>query len=459
MRRLCSMVATLCALSFPATAQSPAAQEGLDALRLALEDTGLLLSTGPVDPASMRLPEVRLFNPNTSPIHIDVRFGEVVLEPDQGGWNVRLPESFTASLRWGVGARPWVVNVATQDAVFGLLRGAGGDLNGARFAAAGLEVVSQPGSPGVFVGVANGLSLINTEQESSSFDETWSWDDAGLRASVPQGGGRVLEVDLESAGVERTRRGEQSGWLESLPWMAAIDKGMRIEENWSVGRWSLEASTTMGGKIDRDAIDLRDGTLRFAHARDGVEVAFTGADVALESVRSSLGWGLESPSLSLDARLPTHPSSELQAWSLRTAGTGEALNGAARLPLAWDVDASGTAALARPVFGRTADSWGWFPVLPALDGLSVAATKGDLSVAGQPLSVQGNAALDPAGVSLDATLSGSGEGWPSAISVWGGLPLLSDLLSSPALAEVLPGPAPRRVIWGEGGLRVDGAAP
>jgi hypothetical protein len=463
MRRLPHVLAPLCALfctlSSPALAQVDPAKEGVDGLRLALESVGLLLSVGDAEPGSMRIPQVRVFNATTTPIHWDIRLDEVVFEPSPEGLMFRLPASFTAAVRWGEGAEPWVVSVSTQDAVFGLVRGPEGALDGLAVTAVSLEAVSQPGSPGVFVAVANGLSMRNVEVGSAGFEETWSWDDAGLRASVPQSGGRLLELDIESSGVDRSRRGEQYGWTETLPWMAAIDRGMEMEETWSIARLAIDATTSVQGRVDRDAVALRDGAATWRHARTGFDGRVEATGLALKTVRGGVGWAVDAPSASLALRLPTHPMETPQDWSVAAKATGTALHAGAPLPFALDVEATGRALMPRPLFGRVGTNWGWFPVLSVLDAVEADVAPSSLALAGQELRGEGRVSVMPNGVAVGMKLDGSGDGWASAVDVWGGWPVLAGFLSSDGVAQALAGPGPRSVGWSEEGFDVEPVAP
>lgn len=448
-------------MSIPVSAQETGVRQGIDGLRLALESAGLLLSHGELAGAKVGvIPEVRVFNAQTDPIHWDIRLPEVAFTPGDAAWSFHLPASFSASVRWGVGAKPWVFDITTQGAVFGLVKGADGAFDGASLNAQTIAVTSAPVSPGVFVATMNGLEFRNTEVGEAGFDERWAWDDGALRASFEVPGEGVLQIDAETVDVSRTRKGEQYGWLESLPWMAAIDRGMRVEEAWSAGRAKLEAATTLpSGLVDSDGLSLVDGSASWTHARTGLVGQAQASEAAWNTARAGMGWAVETPAATLAWRLPTHPSKTPQDWSVSVDADGTAFYGAVPLPFALDIDAQGSALLTRPLFGRVGDAWGWFPVLAALDGVEANLAPSSLAIEGQELRGQGRVDVMPSGVDVGLTLDGSGASWASSVAVWGGWPLLAEFLANPSVTEALAGPDARKVGWSGQGLTVEPVAP
>lgn len=447
--------------AWPVAAQDTAVQRGVDGLRLAMESAGLLVSHGDLAGAPQGvIPELRVFSAKTDPIHRDIRFPAVSFTSGEAGWSFRLPDTFGVSVRWGLDAAPWLIEVKTQGAVFELVKGADGAFNGASLKAQTLTATSAPSSPGVFVATINGLEFRNTEVGESGFDERWAWDDGALRAAFDVPGEGRLQLDVESVDVERVRKGEAYGWIESLPWMAAIDHGMVVEESWSLGRTRVEAATTSGlGIVESDAVAVARADASWRHARSGVTAQAEAEGLEWEMNRAGAGLGFQSPAATVALRLPTHPDAAAQGWSLVAAGAGTAFHGAASLPLSWDIKAEGSAVMARPIFARVGNDWQWLSVLAALDGVDARLDSSSLTLTKESLRAEGTASLAPSGVRADLALDGFGAGWASSVAVWGGWPLLAEILANPALTEALAGPEARKVGWSGQGLVVEPVAP
>lgn len=433
-------VVVVCATmgAWPAFAQQGPEQAALDRLRADVYEWGAVLVIGEQrqEGGAVVLDRVRLAPRPDQGGNWGLSLGQVRVDVDSAGWLELAP---SGPVVWqSQGAEVWRIEGTGLSA---RLAGAGAEDTRAGWGL-GVEqgVLTYSAAPWPWRATASGVRYTGEETDRANAAHRLRAD--SIKVAVD--GGRAPGWEGQVDGLDAHLDLQSGGYLETLPWMAAIEAGMAAD----VGvEWrglevsGVESAAVLGTPFHQ----IRTQGVRVSgrHGGDGVSLDWTVAGV------SALGPTIvDSATASGTLAVPVHPTQNPRPVRLKAGVDSVLVQGTYRWPVVLSVDMVGEAVLdkAWSVYNPATEGVVWRSFQSVFAPKQIRLNQAEVSVDGAGVEITGSAQMAAAGP----------EGQFSASST-GTLPVLEVLAHA---AIVTPGLAAAVESWLEGVFGSDkGAAP